>query len=150
MARRSKAQLAPDAYLTLVRAHERLAGGMHSLFKQHGLTQATYNVLRILRGAGPEGLPCSSVGDRLVTRVPDVTRLLDRMERDGLVRRERSSEDRRVVLAFLSDEGRARVDSLDEPVLAAHLAQFEGFTTAELESLISALGRFLEPVPTAD
>ena len=147
MARRTKAQLAPEAYLTLMRVHARLAGDLATLFTAHGLTQATYNALRILRGAGPDGLPCNAVGERLVNRVPDVTRLLDRMERDGLVRRERSSEDRRVVRAFLTDEGRTRVAALDDPVLQRHLDQFADFSTADLESLLGALERLVAGAP---
>lgn len=144
MASRTKNLVARDTYLALMRAHERLTAGTAALFKGHGLTQATYNVLRILRGAGDTGLPCNAVGERLVNRVPDVTRLLDRMERDGLVRRERSASDRRVVLAFLTPEGKTRVDALDDPVMALHGAQFDAFTARELEALEAALARLTE------
>ncbi|QDV09570.1 HTH-type transcriptional regulator MhqR [Planctomycetes bacterium Poly30] len=139
MGARSKDILARDAYLALLRAHEALQGGAAELFKAHGLTQVQFNVLRILRGAGREGLPCQTIGERLITRVPDMTRILDRMDRDGLVARERSTEDRRVVLVRISDEGLRRVDALDEPVMELHRAQFQGLAKGELESLESAL-----------
>lgn len=138
---RPKPVLARDAYLAVMRAHERLASGAATLFKAHGLTQPQFNVLRILRGAPPEGLPCQAIGQRLVTRVPDVTRLLDRMEDAGLVTRERSRDDRRVVLARLTPDGRRRVDALDEPVLELHAAQAEGLKAAELETLEALLDR---------
>ncbi len=142
MGTRSKDILARDTYLALVQAHEALLARAAALFKGHGLTAAQFNVLRILRGAGKEGLPCQSIGDRLVTRVPDVTRLLDRMERDGLVVRERSEEDRRVVRARLVPEGRARVDALDEPVLELHRDQFKSMTRSDLEVLEAQLLSF--------
>ncbi len=150
MASRSKNVLARDTYLAVMRAHESLSTGATSLFKEHGLTQATYNALRILRGAGADGLPCNVVGERLVNRVPDVTRLLDRMERDGLVLRERSTEDRRVVLAFLTKERRKRVDVLDEPVLALHAAQFKDVAARDLEALESALLALASSTRAAD
>ncbi|MEM8709889.1 MAG: MarR family transcriptional regulator, partial [Planctomycetota bacterium] len=71
MAKRTKDHVARDTYLALVRANEQLQGSASSLFKSRGLTQAQYNVLRILRGAGGDGLPCQAIGERLITRVPD-------------------------------------------------------------------------------
>ena len=142
--------LASKTFLALLRAHERLVARTAALFKEHGLTMATYNAVRILRGAGPDGLPCHAVGERLVNRVPDVTRLLDRMERDGLVTRERSALDRRVVLAHLTPEGRRRADALDQPVLDLNAAQFEGFSEPELEVLRVALERLSTRVLATD
>jgi DNA-binding MarR family transcriptional regulator len=143
MAPRTKNLLARDTYIAVMRVHERLAAQSSALFKRHGLTLATYNVLRILRGAGTDGLPCNAVGERLVNRVPDVTRLLDRMERDGLVLRERGTQDRRVVRAFLTEEGHTRVDSLDQPVLDLHAMQFEDFGMRDLTALKTALQRLI-------
>lgn len=139
MGTRSKDLLARDTYLALLQAHEVLQAGAAALFKAHGLTHAQYNVLRILRGAGTEGLSCQMISERLVTRVPDVTRLLDRMERDGLVVRERSEEDRRVVRARLVPKGRTKLDALDDPVLALHRDQFRSMNRSELEALEAQL-----------
>jgi DNA-binding MarR family transcriptional regulator len=96
-----------------------LSRGPVEVFKVEDLSPSQYNVLRILRGA-PEGLPCGEIASRLITRDPDVTRLLDRMERRGLISRARESRDRRMVLARLTPEGRKLVDRLDEPVQRMH------------------------------
>jgi DNA-binding MarR family transcriptional regulator len=149
MATRSKTVLARDTYLALVRAQDRLASQAADLLKQHGLTTATYNVLRILRGAGGAALSCSEVGERLIHRVPDVTRLLDRMERDGWVRRERASDDRRVVRTQITAAGRKAVDALDGPVLELHAQQFAGLAVREIEALEAALEHLARPAPTA-
>ncbi len=138
---------ASKTFLALLRAHEQLVGRMAALIKEHGLTMATYNAIRILRSAGPDGLPCHAVGERLVHRVPDVTRLLDRMERDGLVTRERSTLDRRVVLAFLTPEGRRRAEALDQPVLDLNASHFKGLTESDLGTLRTALETISAPTP---
>lgn len=148
MKARAKDELSRDVYLALIRASEIHAGKMTEFFKGHGLTQTQYNVLRILRGAGQDGLPCQMIGERLINRVPDVTRLLDRMEREGLVRRERSTEDRRVVLAYLETKGSSLVNSLDDPVLTFHRDQFRGLTRDELAALESHLSS-LASAPSA-
>ena len=83
--------------LKLTRAHEVLADGHAEIFKAHGLSGPQYNVLRILRGARGEDLSCQEVGGRMLKRVPDVTRLLDRLEARDLIKRWRCEEDRRVV-----------------------------------------------------
>lgn len=128
-------------FLELLKAHEQLVGEFAALFKQHGLTLAQFNVLRILRGAGPGGLACQEIGERLINRLPDVTRLLDRMEAAKLVTRERSAHDRRVVQVRLTAEGRRRVDALDEPVLALHERQVAHLAPREVEELARTLER---------
>ena len=145
MGKRTRDIIARDTYLSLVRANEQLQAEASDLFKGHGLTQAQFNVLRILRGAGEDGLPCQAIGDRLVTRVPDVTRLLDRMERDGLVLRTRSSGDRRVVIATLTALGTTKVGELDEPVLELHRSQFRGLSAPDNEALERLLLKVLAP-----
>ena len=141
----SKPQLAGRAmFLELLKTHERLQSEFALLFKEHGLTLAQFNVLRILRGAGPAGLACQEIGERLINRLPDVTRLLDRMEAAKLVSRERSSGDRRVVIVKLTADGRRRVDALDEPVLALHERQVAHLPARELEELTRALARLRE------
>lgn len=89
------------------------------VLKAEDLSSTQYNVLRILRGA-PQGLPCGEIAGRMITRDPDVTRLLDRMEKRGLISRARDSRDRRVVLARISGEGLKLVNRLDEPVQQMH------------------------------
>lgn len=145
MAARPKPVLARDVYLSVMRAHERLSSRVATLLKEHGLSQPQYNVLRILRGAPKEGLPSQMVGQRLVNRVPDVSRLLDRMEDAGLVARVRSTEDRRVVRATLTAEGRRRVNTLDDPVLELHASQASGLKASELETLEALLERLDPP-----
>lgn len=147
MATRSKTVLARDTYLALVRAQDHLASQAAALLKRHELTTATYNVLRILRGAGGDGLSCTEVGERLIHRVPDVTRLLDRMERDGWVRRERANDDRRVVRTLITPAGRKAVYALDEPVMELHAAQFAGLAAREIEALEAALEHLARVAP---
>jgi DNA-binding MarR family transcriptional regulator len=107
------------AFLDLVRTADVLSRGAVEVFKVEDLSPSQYNVLRILRGA-PEGLPCGEIASRLITRDPDVTRLLDRMEKRGLISRARESRDRRMVLARLTSAGLKLVDRLDEPVQKMH------------------------------
>src|SRR5690242_7243955 len=107
------------AFLELVRTTDLLSRGLVRVLKAEDLSSTQYNVLRILRGA-PQGLPCGEIAGRLITRDPDVTRLLDRMEKRGLISRARESRDRRLVLVRLAPEGRKLVDRLDEPVQTMH------------------------------
>jgi DNA-binding MarR family transcriptional regulator len=107
--------------------------------KPHQLTPTQYNVLRILRGAGAEGVTCSQAGERMVNHDPDMTRLLDRLEARKLVERKRSSQDRRIVITRITKTGLALVNSLDEP-LKALLKQHVGHVGKErLEQLIDTL-----------
>jgi DNA-binding MarR family transcriptional regulator len=143
MATRPKDLLARDVYLNLVRLHERLDGGFAELFRRAGLSGAQYNVLRILRGAPRAGAPCQYIGERLLTRVPDVTRLLDRLGAAGLVTRRRSDEDRRVVLARLTAAGRELLARLDAPVAELHRRQLAGLSLKDLAALNRALEQAL-------
>lgn len=136
---------APDRevpFLALLAASNRCQDGFERLLLQHGLTLPQYNVLRILRGGGPHGLCRHEVGSRLLSRGPDVTRLLDRMEAMRLVVRERSAEDRRLVAAKLTSTGRAKVDALDPLVAAEHRRQQESLSEGELQLLTALLERF--------
>src|SRR5712672_1921079 len=92
------------AFLDLLRTTDMLSRGLISVLKTEELSATQYNVLRILRGA-PEGLPCGEIASRMITRDPDITRLLDRMEKRGLISRSRESRDRRLVLARITPEG---------------------------------------------
>src|SRR5882672_9277108 len=86
-----------EAYLALLRTADALESQVEAKLKEFGLTGTQYNALRILRGAGPDGIPCSEIGERMITRDPDVTRLLDRLQKRGLVKRTRGQQDRRVI-----------------------------------------------------
>lgn len=124
-----------EAYLNLARTYDQLHAELNEVFKGHDLTQQQYNVLRILRGAGEEGLPSLEVAHRMVTRVPDITRLVDRMQRNGLVERHRCEKDRRVVWVVLTPHGRALVEKLQEPIEEAHHTQLAHLDEGELETL---------------
>lgn len=124
-----------EAFLNLARTLDHLGQPFEKLFAAHGLTGPQYNVLRILRGHGDAGVPCHEVGAQMVTRMPDVTRLLDRLEQAGLVARRRSPLDRRVVLARVIPAGLAVLEKLDEPLLQLHREGLGHLTRAELAEL---------------
>ena len=132
-----------DAYLDLLRVHERLSGEFTTLFRAYRLSQASYNVLRILRGARPEPLGCGEIAARTVTRVPDITRLVDRLGARSLVARERGESDRRVVLIRITDKGLALLKELDEPVERLHEKLLGHLSAAELQQFRRGLARVL-------
>lgn len=135
---------AREAYLALLLAHERLASEFAELFKRHGLTMAQFNVLRILVQGPAQGLACQEVGEQLLNRVPDVTRLFDRMEKAGLVKRERCSQDRRVVRARLTPKGRRTCEGCYGDVAALHERQLAHMKSSEVAALTTGLHRVLE------
>ena len=108
--------LEEEAYLSLVRTAGQLTDELAAVLKPAGLSEVQYNVLRILRGAGAAGHACSEIGARLVTRDPDVTRLLDRLEKRGLVVRSREHSDRRVVTTRITEAGLTLLAQIDEPL----------------------------------
>ncbi len=127
-----------EAYLNLVRTHEHLAAMCAMFFKSHGITGPQYNVLRILRGHG-ERMQTYQVADEMVTREPDITRLLDRLVARGLVGRERCPEDRRVVWVELLDEGFDFLKELDRPVAQLHNAMLGHLNERKLRQLSKLL-----------
>jgi MarR family transcriptional regulator, organic hydroperoxide resistance regulator len=129
-------------FLKVLKTADALEQQAEELVRTAGLTAAQYNVLRILRGAEPAGLPCRGIGDRMISHDPDITRLLDRMEKCGLITRERQTKDRRVVMARITAQGRALLKRLDRPVRELHKQQFRHIPTARLK----ALGELLEEV----
>jgi len=131
--------LEAEAYLNVLRTANVLLAEFAELLRPHEITQPQYNVLRILRGAGDDGLPSGEIGERMVNREPDVTRLLDRMEARGLVARQRGPADRRVVTARITAQGRRLVDALDLPVQEMHARQLGHFAEEELRTLTSLL-----------
>lgn len=132
------------AYLALMRVASRFDQDMSDVLKPHGITPTQYNVLRILRGASPGGLACGAVLDRLVMRDPDITRLLDRLEKLGYVTRGRDTVDRRVVVSRITEPGLSLLASLDAPVNALHQSQLAWLGPEDLRHLSSILGRILE------
>lgn len=133
-----KAELQPlevRVYVELARAQDGLWNDFLPLFERHGLTHQQYNVLRILRGGAARGLPCQVIGERMVYRSVDVTRLVDRLDAAGWVARARIADDRRVVLVKLTARGRELLAALDQPVLELHREQLAHLKKSELESL---------------
>jgi DNA-binding MarR family transcriptional regulator len=105
-----------EAYLALLRTADALQSSIEARLKEFGLTGTQYNALRILRGAGSDGLPCSEVGERMITRDPDITRLLDRLQKRGLVERTRDKNDRRVVFGKITAAGLKLLREMDGPI----------------------------------
>jgi DNA-binding MarR family transcriptional regulator len=132
-------------FLNLLHAANELTQGVAELLKPWGLTVAQYNVLRVLRGSS-QGLACGEMGERLIAKDPDVTRLLDRLERGGLISRSRSEEDRRVVVTEITDRGRKLVDKLDEPVAQLHRDQLAHLGREKLTALAELLEEAREGV----
>ncbi len=131
--------LREEALVSIARTEAVWREHLERVLGPRGLSGTQYNVLRILRGAGPDGLCRNQIGERLISRMPDVSRLLDRMEAAGLVRRMRSTEDRRLVNTTLTTQGRTLVDDLDAEVAKAQDAQLGHMTQAQLRALIDLL-----------
>jgi DNA-binding MarR family transcriptional regulator len=126
------------AFLDLLRTTDMLSRGLARVLKREDLSSTQYNVLRILRGA-PDGLPCGEIAGRMITRDPDVTRLLDRLEKRELISRCREATDRRTVMARITPEGRKLLARLDEPVQAAHRKQLGHLGDERLRALAELL-----------
>jgi DNA-binding MarR family transcriptional regulator len=127
------------AFLELVRTTDLLSRGLVRVLKTEDLSSTQYNVLRILRGA-PEGLPCGEIANRMITRDPDVTRLLDRLEKRDLISRNREEKDRRTVLARITPAGLKVLASLDEPIQTAHRKQLGHLGKERLRELSELMG----------
>ncbi|HYC93594.1 MAG TPA: MarR family transcriptional regulator [Thermoanaerobaculia bacterium] len=131
--------LEEETYLNLVRTADTLTRELDLLLQPYGLTTTQYNVLRILRGAGEEGSTCSGISERLLAFDPDVTRLLDRLEKGQLVQRTRSTTDRRVVMTTITTAGLELLGKLDEPVESLLKQQFRGIGRERLRQLVAEL-----------
>lgn len=127
-----------SAFLDLLRTADVLTRGAIGVLKAEDLSLTQYNVLRILRGA-PQGLPCGEIASRMITRDPDVTRLLDRMEKRGLIARNRETRDRRQVTARVTPEGLKLVGRMDEPVQKIHRKQLGHLGKDRLRALSDLL-----------
>jgi DNA-binding MarR family transcriptional regulator len=126
------------AFLDLVRTCDLLARRPAQVLKAAELSATQYNVLRILRGS-PDGLPCGEIASRMITRDPDITRLLDRLEKRGLILRSRESKDRRMVVTRIAPEGLKLLARLDEPVKQAHRRQLGHLGRERLRMLTELL-----------
>lgn len=127
-----------EAFVALQRTADVLLRELGELLKGCDVSPTQYNVLRILRGS-PESLPCGEIGGRMITRDPDITRLLDRMEKRGLISRSRGSKDRRVVCAQVTPAGLKLLAELDEPVKDEHRKQFRAVGRDRLNGLLETL-----------
>ena len=128
-----------EALLNLLRTADRFSHAMQCIIRPWGVTATQYNVLRILRGAGPDGLTCSEIGSRMLTADPDITRLLRRLKALKLIRQHRDRGDRRVVRTVISEPGSRLLDEMDPAVRRAPellLGHLSGEEIAELTRLL--------------
>jgi len=131
--------LEQEAQLNIVRTGAMMMDEIEQFLKPYGVTATQYNVLRILRGSEPDGLCRNELRDRMLTRMPDVTRLLDRMEEAGLVARTREDEDRRMVRSRITPEGLKLLADVDGATLEEHRRRFERLDDDQLRTLIDLL-----------
>jgi DNA-binding MarR family transcriptional regulator len=136
---RAPRSLEQEAFLSIQRTADLLARGAEEAIKPSGLSGTQYNVLRILRGAGPAGLCCGEVAERMITRDPDITRLLDRLEKRGLVVRARDSKDRRIITVRIAPEGLRLLAELDEPIEEFHRRQLGHLGERRLQLMLGLL-----------
>lgn len=128
-----------EAMLNVIRTAAILNDLLDAIVRPHGITLPQYNVLRILRGAEPKTLCRNDIRDRMVTRMPDMTRLLDRMEAAGLVRRTREGDDRRMVSTWLTERGHALLKELDPKIDDEQRRHFKPLGEARMRDLIELL-----------
>lgn len=129
------------AHVAILRAADRLDKPIRDLLTGHGLTAQQYNVLRILRGAGPDGLATLEIGRRMITRVPDVSRLVDRLVKAGLARRQRSSADRRVVQIVATNRALELLAAIDRPMAKLHRTHAGALSDRQLKTLHKLLAK---------
>ncbi len=135
-----------EAFLNVLRTHQFLTEGHQSFCKKFGITETQYNVLRILKGAHKGTLPSLEIARRMVTKVPDITRLIDRLVVAGLVERKPCPEDRRVIHILLTTNGRRLVKRMAKPLAEMHRKQLGHLTRKDLKEL----NRLLEKVRQGD
>jgi DNA-binding MarR family transcriptional regulator len=138
-----------EAYLALWRTYDRLRAIEDELFARFDLTAQQYNLLRLLRAA-PEPVPTLALAERLVSRAPDITRMLDKLEERKLLTRTRSVQDRRAVLVAVTQRGSALLDEIAEPLRECHEKQLGHLSGPELKSLIALLKAARAPHEAAD
>jgi DNA-binding MarR family transcriptional regulator len=131
--------LEQEAQLNIIRTGSLLLDDVEQFLKPYGVTATQYNVLRILRGAHPVGLCRNELRDRMLTRMPDVTRLLDRMEEVGMVARSRENEDRRMVRTQITAAGMKILDDVNEAAQQEQKRRFQSLNETQLKTLIELL-----------
>ena len=131
--------LEEQAFLSVVKTAEALQGRVAEMLKGHGLSSTQYNALRILRGASPVGLTCSEIGERMLNRDPDITRLLNRLAQRSLITRRRDRTDRRVIMTCISPSGLDVLRNLDEPIREFHSRTLGHLEPTRLHSMIRLL-----------
>lgn len=132
---RHRSSAEEEVYLSIIRTAEALSWGVAETLKVADLTPAQYNVLRILRGAAPDGATCGQISERMVTKDSDITRLLERLDSRGLITRERDGQDRRYITVRITPEGLDLLSSLDEPIAQCHRRQIGHLGRERLASL---------------
>jgi DNA-binding MarR family transcriptional regulator len=137
--------LEQEAFLSLWRTYDRLRAFEDELFSAHDLTPQSYNALRLLRGTHPAKIHTLDLASRLVSRAPDITRLLDKLEQRGLIERDRPADNRRVVRVGITEAGLALLQELHEPLQACHQRQLGHLSKKDLEHLVQLLGIAREP-----
>jgi DNA-binding MarR family transcriptional regulator len=131
--------LEQEAGLNLLRSADSLQAELNRLFSEYGISSPQFNVLRILRGIGGDGAACQEIADQMITRTPDITRLVDRLEQGGLVERAKTAEDRRLVLVKIKPAGLDLLARLDQPLLELHKRSLAHLSYEELTQLNSLL-----------
>jgi DNA-binding MarR family transcriptional regulator len=139
--------LEDQLFVAILKTADSLSQQAEQLIKTAGLRPAQYNVLRILRGSGPEGLLCRGISERMISRDPDITRLLDRMEKHKLITRERQTEDRRIIKTRITPGGLKLLKKLDRPVHELHKNQFRHMSPGRLRELAELLNELNTPEP---
>jgi DNA-binding MarR family transcriptional regulator len=139
--------LETEAYLTLVLTAVRLVHDVSTLLQPNDLSPPQYNLLRILRGAGEKGLLCNEIAARMVHPVSDITRLLERLERRGWIRRRRETDDRRAVRVWITETGQEIIAPLDTLLAQKHKAQFGHLGENKLHELIKILDNIRKHLP---
>jgi DNA-binding MarR family transcriptional regulator len=137
--------LESEVLLNLMRTADALSRGGEEILKLVGLSLNQYNVLRILRGAGEQGLCCREVADRMITRDPDITRLVDRLERRGFLTRSRDSKDRRIITVRITSAGLQTLKELDRPIEEYNRNRLSHMEKADLRKLSELLEAVREP-----
>lgn len=135
-----------EALVSLLKTVDVLRSRLDPVMESGGITGQQYNVLRILRGAGPDGINTLAIADRMIERAPGITRMIDRLERKGLVSRSRQDADRRCVTCRITNRGLELLEELEEPLARAHAEALQGITEKEVRRLIELLDAIREPL----
>ncbi len=139
-----------EAYLSLWRTYDRLRSFEEAVFSEWELTAQQYNLLRLLRAEAPAPVPTLTLAAKLISKAPDITRMLDRLEENGWIVRTRSVSDRRAVLVSITEAGRRLLDDLAEPIALSHEKQLGHLSAAELKSLCELLRKARQPHEPTD